>query len=145
MFFHSRASHIIAALHLLILSSILFAMTMPQDGRHGTFLTRYFANIPFDACQNTMYTTVPAVSNTTSNSCGTTAATIVGTDQAGKVTVGATSGTSYTITFVTPFTTAPSCMITNETTANIARTTTTILNGTFVAVDVLAYQCDTYF
>lgn len=90
-------------------------------------------------------TTAPAVTNTTANSCGTTAATIVGTDVAGKVTVGATAGTSCTVTFTTTWTNAPACMVNNETTANLARatstTTTVILAGTFVAGDVLAYMC----
>lgn len=90
-------------------------------------------------------TTAPAVSNTTANSCGTSAATIAGTDVAGKVTVGATAGTSCTVTFTTAWTNAPSCHVTNETTANLARATSTtgtvILAGTFVAGDVLAYSC----
>jgi hypothetical protein len=92
---------------------------------------------------------VPAVSNTSANSCGTTAATIVGTDQAGKVTVGATTGTSCTVTFATAFANAPPCVVNNETTANLARATSTttavILAGTFVAGDVLSYACNAYF
>lgn len=90
-------------------------------------------------------TTAPAVSNTTANSCGTTAATIVGTDVSGKITVGATAGTSCTVTFTTAWTNAPACTVTNETTANLLRatstTTTVILAGTMVAGDVLAYIC----
>lgn len=87
----------------------------------------------------------PAVSNTSANSCGTTAATLVGNDNAGKVTVGATAGTSCTVTFATAFSNAPSCSVSNETTANLSRTTSTtttvVLAGTFAASDVLAYVC----
>ena len=90
----------------------------------------------------------PAVSNTSANSCGTTAASLVGTDTAGKVTVGATAGTSCTITFVASWANAPACVVTNETSANLARatstTTTVIVAGTFVAGDVLAYSCVGY-
>jgi len=89
--------------------------------------------------------TAPTVADTTAASCGTTAATIAGTDTAGKVTVGATSGTSCTVTFGTAWANAPSCTVSNETTANLSRatstTTTVILAGTFVGADVLAYQC----
>ena len=84
--------------------------------------------------------TTPAVAG----SCGTSPA-IVGTDVAGKVTTGTGSPTSCTITFATAWTNAPACMVTNETTANLARavstTTTVTLSGTLVAGDVLAYMC----
>jgi len=84
--------------------------------------------------------TTPAVAG----SCGTSP-TIVGTDVAGKVTTGTGSPTSCTITFATAWTNAPACMVTNETTPNLARavstTTTVILSGTLVAGDVLAYIC----
>lgn len=92
--------------------------------------------------------TAPGVTNTSANSCGTTTATLVGSDTAGKVTVGATAGTSCTITFTTAFTNAPACFANNETTANLSRatstTTTVILAGTFVAGDVLSYGCLSY-
>jgi hypothetical protein len=84
--------------------------------------------------------TTPAVAG----SCGTSP-TIVGTDVAGKVTTGTGSPTSCTLTFATAWTNAPACMVTNETSANLARavstTTTVILSGTLVAGDVLAYIC----
>lgn len=90
-------------------------------------------------------TQAPAVTNTSANSCGTTAASISGTDTAGKVTVGATSGTSCTVTFAAAFSTAPSCFVMDETTAVLARatstTTTVIFAGVFTAADVLAYAC----
>ena len=89
------------------------------------------------------------VANVGANSCGTTAATIVGTDNAFRVTVGATSGTRCRVTFVSSWTTAPTCAGNNETTANLMRTytatTTTIdLAGTFVAGDVISVICDGY-
>lgn len=91
----------------------------------------------------------PAVSNTSANSCGTTAATIAGNNQTGIVTVGATAGTSCTLTFADVAPTRRQCFVNNETTANLARasytdTTHSVLAGTFVAGDVLAYQCSIY-
>jgi len=91
----------------------------------------------------------PAVSNTSANSCGTTAATITGTNDTGVVTVGATSGTSCTMTFTIAAPTRRQCVITNETTGNLVRatytdTTHSVFVGTFVAADKLAYLCSTY-
>lgn len=90
----------------------------------------------------------PTVGNVGANSCGTSTATIAGINSAGKVTVGATAGTACRITFSSAWTNAPSCVVTNETTANLARatstTTTADLAGTFVAGDVLAYSCVGY-
>lgn len=87
----------------------------------------------------------PAVTNTSANSCGTSPATIVGNDNASKVTVGATAGTSCTVTFAVPFSAEPSCNVTNETTANLVRATSTVtavvVAGTMVAGDVLAVAC----
>lgn len=87
-----------------------------------------------------------SVANVTANSCGTTAATITGTDAFFAVTVGATSGTRCRVTFVAAWETAPYCFVNNSTTANLARadtsTTTTIdLAGTFVGGDVLWVHC----
>lgn len=91
-------------------------------------------------------TPTPAVSNTSANSCGTTAATIAGNNNLGTVTVGATSGTDCTLTFTTTAPVEWICMVNNATTANLARavptsTTTTRLVGTFVAGDALNYMC----
>ncbi len=93
--------------------------------------------------------TAPTVANTSANSCGTTAATIAGTDSAGKITVGATSGTSCTITFGTAWGNAPACATSDETslmtTKAISTTTTLIISATaFVAGDVIAYNCIGY-
>ena len=81
---------------------------------------------------------------TVGGSCGTSPS-IVGNNTSGKVTTGSVAPTSCTVTFSSAWVNAPSCNVTNETTANLARatsTTTTVeLAGTFVAGDVLAYQC----
>lgn len=88
----------------------------------------------------------PTVANVGANSCGTSAATLAGTQNAGAVTVGATAGTQCRITFATAATTRRHCVATNETTANLVRTTyvtttTSDLIGTFVAGDVVTYLC----
>lgn len=86
-----------------------------------------------------------SVGNVGANSCGTTAATITGTNTAGKVTVGATSGTQCRVTFSSAWTNAPSCVANNNSTGNIVRapstTTTFDMIGTFAAGDVISYQC----
>lgn len=88
---------------------------------------------------------VPAVTDTSANSCGSGTQTIAGNDNAGKVTVIGSVGTSCTVTFATAFANAPSCTVSNETTANLSRATSTtgavILAGTFLENDVLAYSC----
>lgn len=90
----------------------------------------------------------PAVSNTSANSCGTTAAAIAGNNHIGKITVGATAGTSCTLTFATTAPVEWICFGTNRSTpANIVAgipvsTTTAKLDGTFVAGDVLSYSCE---
>ena len=90
----------------------------------------------------------PTVGNVGANSCGTTAATIAGTDTSGKVVVGATAGSQCRVTFSAAWTNAPACVVTNETTGNLVRaasTTTRVdLTGTFVAGDSLAYACIGY-
>ncbi len=90
----------------------------------------------------------PTVADTSAASCGTTAATIAGSDGAHRITVGTVGGTSCTVTFGTAWTTAPSCIATNETTANLLRatasTTTVIVAGTMVAADKLAVLCVGY-
>jgi hypothetical protein len=88
----------------------------------------------------------PSVSNTTANSCGTTAATLAGNSNNGVITVGATAGTSCTITFTTAAPTRRECTANNETTGNLTRaiyltTTTTKIDGTMVAGDLISYVC----
>lgn len=92
---------------------------------------------------------IPAVSNTSANSCGTTAATIAGTAETGIITVGATSGTSCTVTFAVAAPTRRQCVVTNETTgvavkATYSSSTVSLFAGTFAASDVLAYICQVY-
>lgn len=83
--------------------------------------------------------TAPAVS-----SCGTSPS-IVGTDTAGKVTIGSAPGTSCLLTFATAYTNAPACSTSDETTAILTRgtstTTTLTISGVFVGGDVVAYNC----
>lgn len=92
-------------------------------------------------------TQTPAVSNTTANSCGTSAATIAGNNNVGTVTVGATAGTDCTLTFTTTAPVEWICQGNNQTTlgnlvsAVPASTTTARLAGTFVAGDKLNYTC----
>lgn len=88
----------------------------------------------------------PTVANVGANSCGTSAATIAGNDNAGIITVGATSGTQCRITFTKAAPTRWFCTFNNETTANLARSTyvdTTHVDafGTFVGGDVVSYLC----
>ncbi len=70
---------------------------------------------------------------------------IVGTDVAGKVTIGSAPGTSCVLTFAVAYTNAPACVTSDETTAILTRatstTTTVTLSGVFIAGDVVAYQC----
>lgn len=79
------------------------------------------------------------------SSCGT-GPVVDGTDTAGKVTVGTTPLGTCVLTFATAYTSkAPACVVTNETTANLARAISTVndvtFNGTFVSGDSLAYIC----
>jgi hypothetical protein len=88
----------------------------------------------------------PSVANVGANSCGTTAATIEGTDNTGTITVGATSGTQCRITFTVPAGVRRSCVVTDETTGNLMRSTLvdsthTDILGTMVAADKLSYLC----
>lgn len=69
-------------------------------------------------------------------------------DYAGKITSTGTGASTAVITFSTTYGHAPACMVTNETTANLARpvstTTTLTVNATVVTGDSLAYQCRGY-
>ncbi len=90
--------------------------------------------------------TTPSVADVGAASCGTTAATIAGNNNAGIVTVGATSGTQCRVTFTVTAPTRWQCIVNNETTANLARTTSVSNTqmdflGTFVGGDVISYVC----
>lgn len=67
------------------------------------------------------------------------------TDAAGKVTSGTSGACSATLTFATAYSKAPACVVTNETTANLIRATSTVttvvLAGVTVSADVLSYVC----
>lgn len=91
-------------------------------------------------------TPTPAVTNTSANSCGTTAATIAGNNNVGSVTVGATAGTSCTVTFTTTAPVQWICQINDATTSVLATatptsTTVSIFKGTFTAGDTINYLC----
>jgi hypothetical protein len=84
--------------------------------------------------------------------CGT-GATIVGSDTAGKVTLGTDSGTCV-LTFSTGYTHAPACMAMNETNggahaiaAGVKTTTTTLVfdgAAPWADGDTLSYSCQSY-
>lgn len=69
-------------------------------------------------------------------------------DSAGKVSITNTGGSTVTLTFATAFPNAPACSVVNETTANLARatstTTTVVLGGVTINGDKYAYQCIGY-
>jgi len=88
----------------------------------------------------------PAVSNTSANSCGTTAAILIGNDNNGIITVGATSGTSCTITFINSAVGRRECIANNESAAALARgiyidNTHSKIDGTFGAGALISYIC----
>lgn len=79
------------------------------------------------------------------STCGTTPS-IVGTDMAGKVTIGTGVVTSCTLTFATAWGNAPSCFANDESTSLLVSTATTttvltITSATTMATNVIAYGC----
>lgn len=94
-------------------------------------------------------TSTLSVANVGANSCGTSAATIVGGENTGIVTVGATAGTQCRIAFSASSSTRRQCTVSNESTAALVRaayvdSTHSDLLGTFAAGAVLAYECSSY-
>lgn len=90
--------------------------------------------------------TVPGVANVGANSCGTTAATILGNDNAFEITVGATAGTQCRVAFTTTAPTRRECTVTDSTTTIATRatyvdTTHTDFFGAFVAGDIVTGVC----
>jgi len=84
----------------------------------------------------------PTVAGTTSNACGTTSPSVAGSDAAGKITVGATSGTSCTLTFSAAYVFAPACVANGASYTRITSTTTAaVLTGSFAAGEVISYIC----
>lgn len=90
--------------------------------------------------------TAPAVANVGANSCGTTAATIAGNNNAGEITVGTVAGTQCRVTFTIAAPTRRVCTVTDATTTIATRaayvdTTHSDFFGAFVAGDIVAYHC----
>lgn len=87
------------------------------------------------------------VANVGANSCGTTAATIAGNNNAFEITVGATSGTQCRVAFSVTAATAWDCTANDQTTAVIVRTApvdTThadFLASSFTAADKITAVC----
>lgn len=86
------------------------------------------------------------VANVGANSCGTTAATIVGNDNNGAITVGATAGTQCRVAFATAAPNSRDCTTTDGTTtiatrATFVDSTHTDFLGAFVAGDKVVYIC----
>ena len=88
-----------------------------------------------------------AVNNVGANSCGTTAATIAGGNNAFVITVGATSGTQCRVTFTVTATTEWDCSMTGQGATLVAPkatpvdTTHTDFFGTFGAGDTFTAVC----
>lgn len=77
------------------------------------------------------------------SACGTDP-TNVGSDTAGKVTIGTGGVTSCTVTFAMPFTNAPSCTITANATLVTAATSATVLtisHAVDMSAAVIMYHC----
>lgn len=86
----------------------------------------------------------PSVPTANLATCGITPS-IVGNDMVGKITLGTGGATACVMTFVSVWNKEPSCNVTNETTANLMRATSTTsqvtFSGTGLGGDVLAYEC----
>ncbi|MBI4347294.1 MAG: hypothetical protein HY553_10595 [Elusimicrobia bacterium] len=84
--------------------------------------------------------TVPGLSA----GCGA-GATIVGSDIAGKITIGTAPTTPCTVTFQAAYANDPICVVSDETTAvalrPVAAVGTLAINGAFAASDVINYIC----
>jgi len=86
--------------------------------------------------------------------CGSTGVAIVGSDLAGKVTLGAGVAGTCTLAFSVPYPNAPACTATNETNGGGsavlvgARTTTTTMEMDGIMPwnpgDVISYMCQDY-
>lgn len=88
--------------------------------------------------------TAPTVANVGADSCGTTAATIAGKDQAHVITVGATSGTECRVTFNVAFSNAPVCVATASVATDlhlVTTTTTATITGTLTAAEKIYVHC----
>jgi hypothetical protein len=82
-----------------------------------------------------------------SSTCGTTAPTIVGRDQAGIITVGSVSGTVCHVNFNVAFANAPACTVNGSAATNLktsASTTILTITGTLTAAETISYHCFSY-
>lgn len=82
-----------------------------------------------------------------SSTCGTTAPSIAGKDQAGVITVGSVGGTVCHVNFNVAFANAPACTVNGSTATNLnVSTSTSILTitGTLTAAEKLYYVCFGY-
>ena len=89
---------------------------------------------------------IAGVANVGANSCGTTAATVLGSTQSSVTTVGATSGTQCRLQFTSAATTAWDCTANDDSTTIAVRTTPvdtthTDLIGAFTAGDKVTAHC----
>ena len=81
--------------------------------------------------------------------CGS-GSSVVGSDSAGKATLGIGTSNTCTLTFSIPYTNAPACITTNETEGEPVGVSTTqsgaVLSGPypFSAGDTIAYICAEY-
>lgn len=90
--------------------------------------------------------TITGVANVGANSCGTTTATILGSNNSSVITVGATAGTQCRLQFSFAATTAWDCTANDDTTTIAVRTTPvdtthTDVIGTFTAGDKVTSHC----
>jgi hypothetical protein len=81
--------------------------------------------------------------------CGTNSS-VVGSDSAGKATLGIGTSNTCTLTFSIPYTNAPACITTNETQGRAVGVSSTqstaVLSGPypFAAGDTITYLCAEY-
>ena len=87
---------------------------------------------------------------TLGSDCGSTGASVAGSDSAGKLTLGVGTTNTCTLTFSVSYPNAPACMATNETQGRAVGISTTasgaVLSGPypFAGGDVIAYVCQDY-
>ncbi len=143
-----------AARHLSIANTsntVLFTIAGTDTNPDYEFDTKGTGNFIINNAGNGVLRSYPhavlgyntgGVTSTTSNSCGTTDPAIAGSDVAGKVTVGATGGTSCTVAFGYNWAFPPACVANGaQYTRVISSTSGFVLTGTFGAGEVISYIC----
>lgn len=116
------------------------SVTLPTSGTLATTAGTLSSSAP------TTTGSTPTVADVGAASCGTSAATIVGNDTIGVITVGATAGTQCRVTFTAAASTARVCVPTDSTTTIATRATYidathTDFLGAFVAGDSISFIC----